>query len=480
MREEKREGEGGAVAGTEGVLEARPIPRRLAVAKVNGRVVDDELVARCGDAARVGVLGLGDGEAGIERGQIVVDAPLVGLHHGLCVRVELLPDRLLAGLDGVLLAGELRIGGAEVGHVRAVSGLDRIQAGQFGLGGLEVAGVRGGLLVGDDGVGRTDHGICRLDGGGRAVIGGARGGESRIRRDRFERHCRFAVEKPDRRDGKCADRRDGLCRQGEGRGLDRAIFLPELDAAVVLLRDGAKAGQGSIAHVPRDGRFHGDDFSGHRPITLAEHGPERGDQRKAPNILPAEGAGIFGMAEAVRNPIAVAGRHAMCSQVRRQSLLGILRNVVDGAGQQAGEIIRQGRNGKFREGRASAQRPGLPQRVHAARLRLDLRGNVVYLRQGNEGVQLHARRHMRLNRLARRADLASFGATLGGQLGILRRELHAGVAHNDTIEIALVLYVHDFAGMDILRDKHAVEDGDVRHGHVPCRTVEAGLPAAVQ
>lgn len=170
----------------------------------------------------------------------------------------------------------------------------------------------------------------------------------------------------------------------------------------------------------------------------------------------------------------------MRGQVRRQPLLRVLRNVVDGAGQQAGEIRRQSRNGKFREGEARAQHSGLPQPVHAARLRLDLRGNVGCLRQSNEGVQLHAGRHMRLNRLARRADFAGFGAALGGQIGILRRELHAGIAHNDAIEIALVLYVHDFAGMDILRDKHAVKDGDFRLGRVPRRAVEAGLPDAVQ
>ena len=38
VRKEKGEGEGSTIAGAEGVLEARPIPRRFAVAKVNGRM----------------------------------------------------------------------------------------------------------------------------------------------------------------------------------------------------------------------------------------------------------------------------------------------------------------------------------------------------------------------------------------------------------------------------------------------------------
>jgi len=83
VSEKKSESKSGAVAGTEGVFEARSIPRCFTVTKINGRVIDNKLIARCSDAARVGVLGLSDVETSIEHGQMVIDPPLVRFHHGL-------------------------------------------------------------------------------------------------------------------------------------------------------------------------------------------------------------------------------------------------------------------------------------------------------------------------------------------------------------------------------------------------------------
>ena len=76
MSEEEGESECRAVAGAERVLEAGAVRRRAPVAKVNGRVVDDELVAGCSGAAGIAVPSLGDRETGVEGIEVMIDALL--------------------------------------------------------------------------------------------------------------------------------------------------------------------------------------------------------------------------------------------------------------------------------------------------------------------------------------------------------------------------------------------------------------------
>jgi hypothetical protein len=78
-----------AVTGAKRVLEARAITSGIAVAHVDRNVVDDKLVARCGDTARIAVFGFSDAETSIEGGQVVINASLVRLHHGLRVCIQL-------------------------------------------------------------------------------------------------------------------------------------------------------------------------------------------------------------------------------------------------------------------------------------------------------------------------------------------------------------------------------------------------------
>ncbi len=58
------------------------------------------------------MLGFRDAEACVERGQVIVDAALVGLHDGLCVGVEPGADALFPLVDIVLGGGVAAIRGA--------------------------------------------------------------------------------------------------------------------------------------------------------------------------------------------------------------------------------------------------------------------------------------------------------------------------------------------------------------------------------
>lgn len=65
---------------------------RVAGAYVDRYLIDDELIARSGNAAGVAVFGFRDSKASIEDVQEFVDAFLVGRYNARRVLVELLAD----------------------------------------------------------------------------------------------------------------------------------------------------------------------------------------------------------------------------------------------------------------------------------------------------------------------------------------------------------------------------------------------------
>jgi hypothetical protein len=80
---------------------------------------------------------------------------------------------------------------------------------------------------------------------------------------------------------------------------------------------------------------------------------------------------------------------------------------------------------------------------------------------------------MRVNRASSGCHFAGFGAALGGERRVFRGEAHIIVANDDAVEIALVLNVDHFTGMDVVSDELAVEDGDIGVGRVPDVAIEA-------
>ncbi len=80
---------------------------------------------------------------------------------------------------------------------------------------------------------------------------------------------------------------------------------------------------------------------------------------------------------------------------------------------------------------------------------------------------------MGLYRLGSGADLTRFCAARGGEFSVLGRQLHAVVADDHAVQVPLVLNVDNFAGMNIVGDEHAIEDGDRRPRRIPVHAVEA-------
>jgi hypothetical protein len=205
MGKEESERERGSVAGAERILEAGPIDWGPAIAKVNGVVVDDDLISRSRDAAWISMTRLGNGERGIECEEQFIDPTLIRFHDIGRVLIEPRSDGFLAPVDVLLLRNESGMVGDQRCYRFGITKLDCLETCQLPLGRLRIGSAGFGFLCRNQSVDSADCIIDASSRGGSGFMLVARGREWIVNGDRLQGRAGFLVEQGDSRFGKRAN-----------------------------------------------------------------------------------------------------------------------------------------------------------------------------------------------------------------------------------------------------------------------------------